>query len=223
MVEAFTEKLHDLVRQYPDLAPIFVFVCIAFSSITFVVSLDLLIFTGAMIAVYFESFTPFFLACYLGTFFCGQVDYWIGRLVGLPLLKIKKVSHLLPQKRLEQIQQFLHRYGSLTFIVGRFIPFGFRLAMFIGAGIFKYRYLRFVFTDLLASCIWTSCVFTVFYHFGANTNQIKDKLVFLIPLFAFVGLLYLFIRLRRKRYAISTNDTIVNKDSLSSGVSNDKP
>lgn len=194
MVEVFTQKLHDLANQYPDLAPLLVFICIACSSLTFVVSLDLLIFTGAMIAVYFESFTPFFFACYLGTFFCGQVDYWIGRFVGLPLLKIKKISRFLPQERLDLIQSFFHKYGGLTFVVGRFIPFGFRLAMFIGAGMFKFRYLRFVLIDLVASFIWTICIFSLFYQFGSNTDQIKEKWIFFLPIIALLGLLYVFTR-----------------------------
>jgi membrane protein DedA with SNARE-associated domain len=223
MVEAFTETLHNLVHSYPEFAPVFVFLCIACSSITFVMSLDLLLFTGAMIAVYFESFTPFLLACYLGTFFCGQVDYWIGRLVGRPLLQHKRIAKLLPQQRLEQVQGFFHKYGAMTFIVGRFIPFGFRLAMFIGAGIFKFHYIRFVLTDLLASFVWTTCVFTLFYHFGANTDQIKEKWIYLLPVIALAGIIYLFIRLKRKRYAISTNDHIANKDSFSSSVSDDEP
>ncbi len=120
------------------------------------------------------------------------------------------------------MQVFFHKYGGLTFIIGRFIPFGFRLAMFFGAGIFKFRYLRFVLTDLVASFIWTGCIFTLFYQFGSNTDQIMDKWIFSLPILALAGLLYVFIRRKRKRYEISTNDTFANKDSFSSSVPNDK-
>lgn len=222
MLESVSQKLNDIVHQYPDFAPLLVFLCIACSSLTFVVSLDLLILTAAMIGVYFESYYPFLIACFCGTFFCGQVDYWIGRLVGNRLLKVKKIANLLPQERLQQVQGFFLRYGPLTFIIGRFIPFGFRLAMFIGAGIFKYRYPTFVIADLIASFIWTSCIFTLFYNFGQHANIIKDKLGIAVAALLLISLVVLTLYLIRKRYASSTNDTIANKDSASSSLSDDE-
>jgi membrane-associated protein len=222
MLESVSQKLHAVVQQYPDFAPFLVFLCIACSSLTFVVSLDLLILTAAMIGVYFESYTPFLIACFCGTFFCGQVDYWIGRLVGNRLLKIQRISKLLPKERLDQVQNFFVRYGPLTFIVGRFIPFGFRLAMFIGAGIFKYRYPTFIFADLVASFIWTSCIFTLFYNFGQHAHVIKDKIVYVLALLFLIGLVVLTIHLIRKRYALPTNNTIADKDSTSSSLSDDE-
>lgn len=222
MIEDFAAELRDLAHQYPDFAPYMVFFCILGSSLTFVISLDLLIFTGAMIGVYFDSFTPFLIACYLGTFSCGQVDYWIGRILGQKLLQYKKISGLLPQERLDKVQNFLHKYGPLTFIIGRFIPFGFRLAMFIGAGIFKFRYATLVLTDLVASFIWTSCVFTIFYHFGQNTGWIKEKFIFLLPLAMIFILIYIHIQLRRKCNAVPTDNHILNEDPISSRLPEDE-
>ncbi|MFZ4772370.1 MAG: DedA family protein [Chlamydiia bacterium] len=222
MVESFTESLHELVRQHPDFAPLFVFFCIALSSFTFVVSLDLLILTGALSGAYFNSFTPFFIACFLGTFFCGQTDYWIGRILGERMLRFPRIAKALPPEKLIQMQGFFDRYGAITFIVGRFIPFGFRLVMFLGAGLFKFRYRTFVLADLIASFIWTGCMFSLFFYFGQHAHFIKEKIVYIVATLAIVGVLVLTLRLIRKRYAISTNADLVDKDPASARVPNDE-
>jgi membrane-associated protein len=223
MVEAFLQHLHEWIELYPNYAPLFVFLCIALSSCTFVVSLDLLIFTGAMVGVYFNSFTPYLLACFLGTFFCAQVDYWLGRILGNRILKIKKISGMLSGEKLDKIQSFFQKYGPMTFIVGRFIPFGFRLAMFLSAGLFKYRYPLFVIADLVAAFIWTSCAFTLFYYFGQNASIIKEKMVYIIAILSILGVIFFTIRLIRKRYAKSSNPDLANTGTISTSIYKDEP
>ncbi len=223
MVESFTEKMHELIHQYPDLAPLLVFACIALSSFTLVVSLELLILTAALIGTYFESFIPFFIAAFAGTFFCGQTDYWAGRLLGNRLLKFPKIAKALPPEKLDRMQGFFTQYGPLTFIVGRFVPFGFRLAMLMGAGLFKLRYRTFVLSDLVASFIWTSCIFSLFYYFGQHAHFIKEKIAYIAAILAACALVFLTIRLTRKRYAIPSNVDLSNEDSAGSSVPNNEP
>jgi membrane protein DedA with SNARE-associated domain len=92
------------------------------------------------------------------------------------------------RKRLRKVQKFYDKYGLYSLIVGRFIPFGVRNAIFMSSGITKIPFTRFLWFDLIACFIWTSICFTGFYLIGHSYETVKHFLAsFYLLIFAAFG------------------------------------
>ncbi len=140
------------------------------------ISADLLIIAAAVLAatVVPENLWFLFASVLLGCLFSAHIAYWLGRLVGIQLLKWKFFSKILPPERLARIQKFYDRHGLLTLIIGRFIPFGIRNAIFMTTGMSKVSFIKFALRDLLACSLWTAICFSSFYALGASFDAIKQ-------------------------------------------------
>lgn len=86
----------------------------------------------------------------LGAFVGDNVAYWIGRAAGRPLVERVLRGNT---RQLEAVQEQFHRRGGAFIIIGRFIPGG-RTTVAIGAGVFHFRWPRFVAYDAAAAVIW---------------------------------------------------------------------
>ncbi|MEQ9367084.1 MAG: VTT domain-containing protein, partial [Leptospirales bacterium] len=94
------------------------------------------------------------LACFVGIFLGDLGLYLTGRLVGLGLLKSKRVSDLLPPDALTKLAARFDREGWKLIFLSRFVP-GTRFPVYTGAGIIGGRAGRLILIALLAGLIWT--------------------------------------------------------------------
>ena len=128
-------------------------------------------------------FTFVFLGCYLSDWVC----YWIGRKLGLKLWDIKWFAKTVDKKRLDSIHNYYEKYGFLTLLVGRFIPFGVRNCLFLSAGVGKMHFGKFLISDGIACIISNSTLFTLAYYTGKNYEAllhfVKTFNIFLFILF----------------------------------------
>ena len=95
-----------------------------------------------------------FLSCFLGCYFSAQLAYLLGRIAGRKLLQYKLGQKLFPKKRLDKIHSFYQKHGILALLVGRFIPFGVRNALFMSSGMAKSSFYRFAITDFFTCLLW---------------------------------------------------------------------
>jgi len=119
----------------------------------------------------------------LAAFSGDNTNYWIGRLIGLRLIK-RANSRFIKHEHLEKTQAFYARHGGKTIIFARFLPIVRTFAPFV-AGIGMMHYRLFVAFSALGSVAWIVFFVLGGYFFG-NIPVIKDNLTLMI-----VGIIFL--------------------------------
>ncbi len=172
------ETLLQWIIEHAEHAHWFIFFGILLAGFNIPISADLVIIISAVLAATIipENTPLLFGSVFLGCTFSAHIAYWLGRLLGPQLLRLRLFSKMLAPTRLEKIQQFYNRYGLLTLLIGRFIPFGVRNAIFMTTGMTRVHFGRFVWRDTLACLVWTASSFSIFYLLGHNYQKLKALL-----------------------------------------------
>ncbi len=110
--------------------------------------------------------------------FCGDnTNYWVGRLVGMSLLK-RAGERLIKREHIEKTHAFYERHGGKTVILARFLPIVRTFAPFVaGIGIMRYR--KFALFSALGSMAWITSLSVAGYLFG-NIPVVKNNLTMII-------------------------------------------
>ena len=164
------------------------------------VSEDAMLFISALLASKNSEYLPhLFIAVYMGAYLSDLICYSLGRILGPKLFEIRFFANMVPPERIEKIHSFYDKYGIVTLLVGRFIPFGVRNGLFLTAGLGKMNFLKFSLSDLLACTISTVFFFTLYYHYGNTVIEyVKEANVLVFSIAAIVLGIY-FIRKRRRK------------------------
>lgn len=134
----------------------------------------------------------------VASFSGDNTNYWIGRLIGVRLVKFSN-GRFLKREHLEKTHAFYEKHGGKTILFARFLPIVRTFAPFV-AGIGMMRYRLFVIFSALGSLVWIS-FFTVGGYFFGNISVIKDNLTVMVLLIVFISILpgiIQFIRNRKK-------------------------
>lgn len=126
-----------------------------------------------------------------------STNYWIGRLVGMRLVK-RANSRFLKHEHLEKTHVFYKKHGGKAILFARFLPIVRTFAPFVaGVGLMRYR--LFILFSALGSVAWIS-LFVLGGYFLGNIPVVKNNLtlmvVFVIAI-SFLPALREFIRHRR--------------------------
>ena len=98
-----------------------------------------------------------------------------------------------------KLHSFYEKYGVLTLIFGRFIPFGVRNGLFLTAGIGKMKPLKFALSDLLAASISCTVFFSLYYKYGTSVVEIIKKSNYLIFSVAIIFAIFMIIKNKRAK------------------------
>lgn len=161
---------------------------------------SLLFVVGAMCGVglmqYPLSVGLLFAAAVLG----NQSNYAIGRFIGPKVFQWED-SRFFNKKAFDQTHAFYERYGGITIVVARFMPFLRTFAPFV-AGVARMTRSRFLFFDVLGGALWVGGIITVGYFFG-NFPWVKAHLDKIIWAMIFIpGFIILFGAWRARRRAV---------------------
>ncbi len=135
----------------------------------------------------------------LAAFSGDNTNYWIGRLIGLRLVRHAN-SRFIKQEHLDKTHAFYEKHGGKTILFARFLPIVRTFAPFV-AGIGTMHYRLFVTYSALGSVVWIAC-FSIGGYFFGNIPVIKNNLTLMvlgIVLISFLPALHEFIRHRRLR------------------------
>ena len=133
----------------------------------------------------------------VASFSGDNTNYWIGRLVGMRLVK-RANSRFLKHEHLEKTHMFYKKHGGKAILFARFLPIVRTFAPFV-AGIGAMRYRMFMLFSALGSITWIS-LFTLGGYFLGNIPVVKDNLtlmVVIVIVISFLPALREFIRHRR--------------------------
>jgi len=94
----------------------------------------------------------------------NQTNYAIGRLVG-PRVFGWEQSRWFNKRAFEQAHAFYERYGGITLVTARFMPFVRTFAPFV-AGVAQMSRKSFTFYDVTGGMLWVGSIVTAGYLFG---------------------------------------------------------
>lgn len=196
----------DIVHQYGLWTYLILFVVI-FSETGFVVTPffpgdSLLFAVGAVAAIGNLNILGLFLLLTLAAFVGNITNYWIGSKVGPGIFK-KEKSRFFNREYLEKTRRFYEKYGSITIVIARFMPFIRTFAPFV-AGIARMTYLRFLLYSFIGSLLWVSLFLFGGYFFG-NIPVVKRNFSLVIVAIILISLVPAAVSIwkerRRKRVA----------------------
>ncbi len=120
----------------------------------------------------------FFIAFLAGTFGAlvgASINYWWGNYLGRPIVK-KLVGDygryfFLKMEHYEKTEIYFEKHGSITTLVGRFIP-AVRQLISIPAGIFQMNYFKFLLYTAIGAGTWNLVLMSIGYIAGENRELI---------------------------------------------------
>jgi membrane-associated protein len=152
---------------------------------------SLLFVVGAMCGVGLMSYPLsvglLFAAAVLG----NQSNYHIGRFFG-PRVFQWEDSRYFNKKAFDQAHAFYERYGGITIVAARFMPFLRTFAPFV-AGVAQMTRARFVLFDVVGGGLWVGGIITVGFFFGdlpfvkAHLDKIIWAMIFIPGLLILLG------------------------------------
>jgi len=157
---------------------------------------SLLFVAGALCgmgALQLELLIPLLIAA---SFSGDNTNYWIGRLLGLRLIK-RMNGKFIKREHLDKAHAFYEKHGGKTIIIARFLPIVRTYAPFVaGVGLMRYR--LFVLFSALGSVLWIVSLTVAGYLFG-NIPVVKNNLTVIILGIIALSLLPALLELIRHR------------------------
>ncbi|HEY0879795.1 MAG TPA: DedA family protein [Zeimonas sp.] len=133
------------------------------------------------------------------------LNYSVGHHFGPKVFGWEK-SRFFDKAAFDRTHAFYERYGPMTIVIARFLPFVRTFAPFV-AGVAQMRYPRFALYNLVGGTLWVAGLSTIGYLFG-NTAWVKEHFqwvtlaMIIIPgLPAVIEVLRHWLRARRDRRA----------------------
>lgn len=145
---------------------------------------SLLFVVGAMAGVGLMDYTASVVLLWAAAVAGNQSNYSLGRYFG-PRVFQWETSRLFNRKAFDQAHAFYEKYGGVTIVAARFMPFLRTFAPFV-AGVAQMTRSRFALYDVVGGGLWVGGIVTVGYFFG-NIPFVKahlDKIIWsmiLIP------------------------------------------
>jgi membrane-associated protein len=134
---------------------------------------SLLFVVGTMCAAGLMSLPLVLLLLWLAAVLGNQSNYTIGRHIG-PRVFHWESSRWFNRKAFDQAHAFYERYGGITIVAARFMPFLRTFSPFV-AGVAQMTRRKFTFYDVTGGALWVGSVTLAGYLFG-NIPWVKDNL-----------------------------------------------
>jgi membrane protein DedA with SNARE-associated domain len=127
------------------------------------------------------------------------VDYYIG-MKGMDLMtrRITLTNVLFSKTRMEMVENWFKKYGSMTVFVSRLIP-GFRTLISFPAGALKMSLTKFLAYTTAGCLIWSSLLIYLGYYLGSKWREVAGISRYLIIAFLIVTLILLVVFLINRR------------------------
>lgn len=197
------DQLLELIQSNVQYAPVIIFFALLLAGLNIPISEDAMLFISGILAYNNPHYLlHLFFGVFLGAYFSDLIAYSLGRHLGPKLWEIKFFARMVSKEKIMTVSHFFKKYGIITLIVGRFIPFGVRNAIFMTAGLGKMNFTKFALSDLLACAISDVTFFSIYYYFGTSAIEYIKKgnlVIFSIVLIA-IGLI-VYLRIIKKKKA----------------------
>ena len=185
----------------------FIFGLLLLTGVNIPISEDLLLIAGGVLVA---MCAPGNEAVMIGWLWAGCIlsayeAYWLGRWLGPRVYTLPIICHYVTPHRVLKLNASYERFGILTFMICRFLPFGIRNALFITSGMGEMPFGKFVIRDGIAAMLSTYALFSLGRVFGANyeilLRYIKnyEHLIAVLGIVAVVSGIVIYYRVHWKR------------------------
>lgn len=185
--------------------PWFIGLLLFISGLGLPISEDVLVITAGVLAAKNPDYLIYLYAGVVtGAYFGDALTYWLGRIFGTKLLQTSLWRGKVAPEKLDKFSLHFSKNASLVILLGRFIPFGIRIFIYLTAGFTKYNYKKFAFIDLVAVFLTTGLTFFLSYTFGEQIVTFIDKAKYI--LLALI-VIYVLLWLIKKVFKKTTGDS----------------
>lgn len=133
--------------------------------------------TGALASIGSLNVLPLFIVFYIAAVIGDTANYHIGKKIGTRILEKEDVKFINKQY-LDRAHSFYKKHGSMTIVLGRFIPIIRTFVPFV-AGIGEMSYSKFITYNMLGGFFWVLLFLGGGYFFG-NLPFIKEHFSFVL-------------------------------------------
>jgi membrane-associated protein len=123
--------------------------------------------------------------------------YWIGRRAGQALYS-RPQSRFFRRDHLLKTREFYDRYGGITIVLARFMPFARTFAPVV-AGVAEMTYRRFALFNVAGGIGWITSMTLLGYFLGRAIPGIGSKIEYVIAVVVFLSVLPMLIKLLQVR------------------------
>ena len=175
------------IGHYISYFPLVIFISLFLGGFNLPISEDIIVITAALLCRQEKASIPaFYAALYFGAIFSDYLVYFWGWLLGRGRISGGFFSRLISENNINRISNALERHGFLTFLFGRFIPFGVRNIIAMTAGFVGFPFYKFALFDAIAAACNISALFWLVYFLGHRGGHFM-KIVGIVFLLLFVG------------------------------------
>ncbi len=152
---------------------------------------SLLFVVGALCGVGFMSYPVAVAVLLVAAILGDQCNYTIGRYFGPKVFQWEQ-SRFFNRRAFLQAHDFYEKYGGVTIIIARFMPFIRTFAPFV-AGVAEMSRAKFSFYNVAGALIWVLGIVTAGYYLGsvpwvkANLDKIIWAMIFIPGLIVLAG------------------------------------
>jgi membrane-associated protein len=154
---------------------------------------SLLFVVGAMCGVGLMDYTLAVVLLFIAAVLGDQTNYTIGRAIGPKVFQWEQ-SRFFNKRAFDQAHAFYEKYGGITIIAARFMPFLRTFAPFVG-GVAQMTRSKFTAYNVVGAALWVGGIVTVGYFFGnfpwvkANLDKIIWAMILIPGLLVIAGAL----------------------------------
>lgn len=197
-MESLFSDVMQYVTENAELAPWIIFGLLLLAGLNLPVSEDVMLLTSALIAQQRPDLVwQLFAGVFAGAYFSDLICYTLGRTLGPKLWQIKWFAKMVDREHVDRIGGFYATYGPLTLLVGRFIPFGVRNALFLTAGLSKMNFVKFAISDLIAATITCGLYFWLYFTYGEAIIEVIKQSNLIIFSVAAIGIVVFLVKRRK--------------------------
>lgn len=162
---------------------------------------SMLFATGALASMGSLNIFTLFIIILFAAVLGDTANYHIGKKIGSKILEKENVKYI-NKEHLKKAQDFYEKHGSITIVLGRFIPIIRTFVPFV-AGIGEMHYLKFITYNILGGVLWVSLCLGGGYFFG-NLPFVKNNfshVVIAIIIISLMPAVITFIREKKKGHS----------------------
>lgn len=175
------------IGQYISYFPLVIFISLFLGGFNLPISEDIIVITAALLCKQEKASIPaFYASLYFGAVLSDCLVYFWGWLLRHGRISGNFFSKLISKNNISRISNALEQHGFLTFLFGRFIPFGVRNIIAMTSGFVNFPFYKFACFDAIAALCNISALFWLVYFLGQRGSHFM-KIVGIVLLLFFIG------------------------------------
>lgn len=172
---------------------------------------SILFATGALASIGSLNFPSLFITFFIAAVVGDTVNYHIGKSIGNKILEKEDVKYI-NKEYLEEAHKFYQKHGSMTIVLGRFIPIIRTFVPFV-AGIGEMSYSKFISYNMLGGFFWVTLMLGGGYLFG-GLPFIKEHFSYVVIAIIIISIIPAIVTvIKEKRNGGNKVNDVINTES----------